>query len=381
MKIAIFGGSFDPPHLGHVNIALCALRQFDLDRIILVPTGATYNKKNASVSASSRFEMCRIVAEKYGFELSDAEISKEGFSYTADTLEYFKNLYPDDKLYFILGGDSLDYIETWKNPEKIFSLCTIILAARKGYTDKAGYLKEKFGAKILKLDFENYDVSSSHIRKSIKHAASDFSDVDSEVAQYIMKNNLYTYDTEYLKSRIKPILKPERYEHSLGVMELSEKLALHYGADPLKAKVAGLLHDCAKNLDFDKMREYMMLAGDIDDIVLSSKGLWHAPASAQYAKEHFDIDDEIFEAVFYHTIGKPDMNLLCKIVFLADVLEPGRDSEFEWSHPLRNQVFEDIDKTLLDVLDITIISLIERGMVMHPNPVEIRNSLLLQKNL
>ena len=73
------------------------------------------------------------------------------------------------------------------------------------------------------------------------------------------------------------------------------------------------------------------------------------------------------------------MNLLCKIIFLADVLDVGRDVEFEWSMPLRKQVFEDMDKTLLDVLDITIISLIERKMVMHPNPVEIRNSLLLQK--
>ena len=293
-------------------------------------------------------------------------------------VEYFKNLYPGDELYFILGGDSLDYIETWKQPERIFSLCTLILASREGYTDKVGYLKEQFGAKILKLDFENYDVSSSDIRRSIKHGNPDFSDVDSEVAQYIMENNLYTYDTEYLKQQIKPLLKPERYEHSLGVMDLAEKLAVHYGEDPLKARVAALLHDCAKNLDFDTMYEYMMRSGNIDDIILSSKGLWHAPASAQYAKEHFDIDNEIFEAVFYHTIGKPNMNLLCKIVFLADVLEVGRDAEFQWSAPLRKQVFDDIDKTLLDVIDLTIVSLVNRGMVMHPNPVKIRNSLLLK---
>lgn len=379
MKTAIFGGSFNPPHMGHISIAKCVLSQLEPDRLVLVPTGETYYKKNAVVTAENRFEMCRIIAEKYGFEVNDIEISKGGYSYTAETLEYFQAAYPDDELFFILGGDSLDYIDKWKNPEKIFSLCTLIVAKRDGYNDKAEYLRQKFGAKIKELDFAPYDVSSSDIRRRLQCGNHDFSDLDSEVAQYIMENNLYTYDTEYLKQQIKPLLKPERYEHSLGVMELAEQLAMHYGENPLKAKVAALLHDCAKNLEFDTMHEYMMRAGKIDDIVLSSKGLWHGPASAQYAKEHFDIDDEIFEAVFYHTIGKPNMNLLCKIIFLADVLEVGRDVEFEWSMPLRKQVFEDMDKTLLDVLDITIISLIERKMVMHPNPVEIRNSLLLQK--
>lgn len=380
MKTAIFGGSFNPPHMGHINIARSAVKQFGLDRLILVPTGATYYKQEASLSAAHRFEMSSIVAKKYGFEINDFEISKPGFSYTANTMEYFKTVYPDDELFFILGGDSLDYIDKWKQPEKIFSLCTLIVAARSGYTDKAEYLKQKFGAKIIALDFEPYDVSSSEIRRNIKHGKSDFSHIDDEVAQYIMENNLYTYDIEYLKQQIEPLLKPERYEHCLGVMNLAEKLAAHYGEDVQKAKVAALLHDCAKNLDFDIMHEYMMRSGKIDDIVLASKGLWHGPASAQYAKEHFDIDDEIFEAIFYHTIGKPDMNLLCKIIFLADVLEEGRDIEFEWSAPLRKQVFEDVDKTLFDVLDITIVSLIDRRMVMHPNPIEIRNSLLLQKN-
>ena len=190
MKTGIFGGSFDPPHIGHSAIALMAKEKFGLDRIIMVPTGLAPHKETTG-AMYHRYNMCRIVADKYGFEISDYEINKKTYCYSFETIGYFKKLYPEDDIYFIIGGDSMKNFGKWKNPERITELCTLIVASRDEGTKEAAKMAEKmYNTKIYLLDNENIDISSTRIRNII-NGDGNAEGVEPEVQKYITENNLY----------------------------------------------------------------------------------------------------------------------------------------------------------------------------------------------
>lgn len=189
-------------------------------------------------------------------------------------------------------------------------------------------------------------------------------------------------DINFLKEHIKGLLDEERFCHSIGVMELAEELARIYGADAEKAKIAGLIHDAAKN--FPKDEQFLLVkkaydGRDADAIVFENKALWHGPAGAEYLKEKFDIEDEIYSAVFYHTIGKEDMTLLEKIVYLADCIEENRDKEFDWAKDARDLARDDLDRAIIEVTDRSLKSIIDRGLIIHPGAVLLRNKILGRK--
>ena len=190
MKIGIFGGSFDPPHTAHIQIALMSKEKFLLDRIIMVPTGQPPHKETAG-ALHHRYNMCKIVAEKYGFEISDYEINKKTWCYSFETLEYFRKLYPEDDIYFIIGGDSMKNFGKWKNPKRILELCSLIVASRDDGTAQAAREAEKeYNTKIYLLDNENIDVSSTEIRNII-NGDGDAKGIEPEILNYITENKLY----------------------------------------------------------------------------------------------------------------------------------------------------------------------------------------------
>lgn len=191
-------------------------------------------------------------------------------------------------------------------------------------------------------------------------------------------------DFEHIKKHISDLMDEERFNHSLGVMELSEKLAKIYGIDSEKAKFAGLIHDAAKQLPRDKMfflLEKAYEGREKDEIVFENKALWHGPAGAVYVKETFGVDEEIASAVFYHTIGKEKMTLLEKIVFLADCIEINRDSEFAWAKDLRILAETDLDGAIIAAVDQSLKSIIKRNLVIHPGSVALRNELITLRTL
>ncbi len=182
----------------------------------------------------------------------------------------------------------------------------------------------------------------------------------------------YAEMDEKLKSR----LKADRYIHSKGVEKLAVKLAEHYGASVEKARIAGLLHDNAKNLSPEKSLE-IIGSMEIYSGVKNSPQLWHGPAGAELLKDEYGVDDpEIYDAVFYHTLGRKEMSLLTKIIYIADLLEEGRDAYLSWTAQGRELAFKDLDRAVLKVTDYTIDSLIERGMEIHPSTVEIHNEMI-----
>ena len=191
-------------------------------------------------------------------------------------------------------------------------------------------------------------------------------------------------DFEQIKKHISDLMDEERFIHSLGVMELSEKLAKIYGADCEKAKFAGLIHDAAKQLPKDKMfflLEKAYEGKEKDEIVFENKALWHGPAGSVYVKEVFGADEETVGAVFYHTTGKEKMTLLEKIVFLADCIEINRDREFDWAKDLRSLAETDLDGAIIAAVDQSLKSIIERKLIIHPGSVALRNELINLRTL
>ncbi len=197
MRTAVFGGCFDPPHKGHIKIAVESRKQFDLDRIILLPTGLPPHKGGRVSDPVHRYEMCRIVAAKYGFELSDYEVFRKEYCYSADTLEYFAKKYEGDKLFFIIGGDSINYIDKWYMPERIFAASSIIVGAREKIdTALVERMRKLYNAEIYFTENEIVNISSTRIRENIKNGIPITGMVDKETEEYIMKNLLYSCTDE-----------------------------------------------------------------------------------------------------------------------------------------------------------------------------------------
>ncbi len=202
MRIGILGGSFDPIHKGHINMAVCAYREFNLDKVILMPAAHSPNKDESQMTSfEDRYEMCRLATEEYTYlEVSDFENSFDERSYTYKTLTKYKELHPDDDLYFIMGGDSLDYFDKWYHPEIIASKCTILVVVRESFDKKQMEEKIKaigrlFPCNIKLCSCPKYDAASSEIRSIIKEqsAASPALDtlLNANVRKYISDKNLY----------------------------------------------------------------------------------------------------------------------------------------------------------------------------------------------
>ncbi|MBR1969909.1 MAG: nicotinate (nicotinamide) nucleotide adenylyltransferase [Clostridia bacterium] len=183
MRIGLFGGAFNPIHLGHVKIAKEAIRQMSLDKLIVIPTGNAPHKKETEISREHRFNMAKLAfKDDDKIEVSDYELNREEISYSADTVEHFKKLYPNDEFFFIIGDDSYNNLSSWREPQRILNASTLLVFDRDG-------------AEILppavKINMERIEISSSEIRDNI-YTGKDFINLlPKSVFNYIIENNLY----------------------------------------------------------------------------------------------------------------------------------------------------------------------------------------------
>lgn len=176
---------------------------------------------------------------------------------------------------------------------------------------------------------------------------------------------------------LKQALKPGRYIHSVNTMKAAVSLAEHYGEDMEAAAVAGLLHDCAKNLRDDETLEYCRIHGiELNELEKRQVFLMHGEVGAILACEKYGVNDEIvLNAIRYHTTGYPEMNMMDKIIFLADYIEPGRThSEVD---NVRKLAYEDINRALIGSFDNIIKYVIHQRGLIHPNTIKARNSILM----
>ncbi len=197
-RVGIFGGTFNPPHLGHSAMTEAALKSCRLDRLVFLPTGTVPHKDNFEIiDAKHRLKMVSFLAEKNSkFSVCDYEATQNKTCYTADTLKMLSRIYKGAELYFILGADSLDYIEKWYKPEEIFRLATICVMPRKEISDvrikeQISRLKSDYNAKIMTVDMPVVEISSTEIRKKLRDGEDISSFVEPMVYEYIKKYGLY----------------------------------------------------------------------------------------------------------------------------------------------------------------------------------------------
>ena len=192
MKIGIFGGSFNPPHKMHKEIALTLIEKHYVEKVIFVPTGSKYKYKNNLLSDKVRFEMLKLMCrDNNNLEVSNYEL-KEHVVYTYETLNYFKNKYKDDEIYFICGTDNLSYIDKWKNGLDVLANNKLLVVKRS--TDNINDLLVKFKDykdNIIVTNILENEISSTKIREMIYNNKRAETYLDKDVSDYITRNKLY----------------------------------------------------------------------------------------------------------------------------------------------------------------------------------------------
>lgn len=390
-SIAIMGGTFDPIHYGHLVTAEAVRHRFKVDKVIFMPTGNPAHKTDKKVTHHEHRYLMTVLAtmRNEDFDVSRIEIDRPGITYTIDTIEELKRqCRPDVRLYFITGADAIHQIFTWKDPERLLTLCDFVAVTRPGYKkntlfEEIGEIQEKFASRIHYMEVPALAISSSDIRKRIQNNAPIKYLVPQAVEDYIQKFELYVDEMEKevkfvlsidtMKEKLQSALSIKRYIHTMGVVDEAIKLAEIYGSqqDRQKAEVAALLHDCAKNypegLKLRLCKEYHI---DLDDIMKAQTDLIHPFLGAEIAKREYLVDDEeILGAIRYHTTGKANMSLLEKIIFIADFIEPSRDS-FKGLDEARRLAYLDLDMAMRYILEETIAFVKKRDLQLHSLSVE-----------
>lgn len=194
-KIAIYGGSFDPPHMGHRLLADNLSRFCGADKVIVIPAAMSPFKNSGSAGGEHRLEMCRLLFDAPFFQVSDIEIKRGGKSYTIDTLTEVKKLYPNAQLYLFMGDDMLLSFNMWYKYEDIIKICTLVAACRTADMDKlsqmADYAKTHLGGadNVILCPYEPVEISSTQVREELKTGGSEY--ISRKVYDYIVSKGLY----------------------------------------------------------------------------------------------------------------------------------------------------------------------------------------------
>lgn len=186
MRLGIFGGSFDPIHIGHLIIAEFAREYMKLDKVIFIPVGNPSHREDNLVSAIDRYNMVKIaISNNPYFEVSDIEISHKKLNYTYDTLLEIKNNYENSEIFEIIGEDSADYLHKWKNYNELLKMCKFLVFKREGFD----YISNHDN--IIVMNSPKISISATLIRNRIKNNMSIKYMVEETVEKYILENNLY----------------------------------------------------------------------------------------------------------------------------------------------------------------------------------------------
>lgn len=378
MKTAIYGGSFNPPHLGHVRAAAAVMEKLGPDRLLIIPTNIPPHKEMAqgSPSPEQRMELCRLAfGDIPGAELSDMEIKREGRSYSADTVGSLREMYPQDELYLVMGSDMFLSFCQWYKFQYLLDNCVLTVLSREEDDREElesfkAELEEKYSAKVLLLSHEPLPMCSEEVRERLRLGlGSDM--LPEAVYAEIIRRRYYEAEPEltWLRRQVIPLLSSQRIAHTAGCEHEAVQLAKLWGEDPEKAAVAGILHDSTKNLSYDEQLILCDKYGIIlDNAQRENPKLLHAITGAALAKDRFGVSEEISQAIRWHTTGKPDMNTLEKIIYLADYIEPTRD--FEGVERLRELAYEDLDAALALGLEMSLEELRRQNVEPHRDTME-----------
>ena len=372
-KIGIFGGSFDPPHVGHIRSAAYAAETLGLTTLFLMPDRQTPGKPRPENGAddAQRLQMLSLAAEEnQRLEVSDLELAGEGLTY--ETLCTLSRQHPGAELYLLLGTDQFLKLPLWRNGAEILKLATIVSLRREAQLLGPGKAAlEALGGRVIMLANPVTAISSTQLRRLIAFGAGE-SFLNPKVFDFIRREGLYDSGADFknlpmeeLQKVVVRLLNPNRVRHVLGCRDTAVALAKKWGADPVDAGRAGLLHDITKALDGPLQLTLCQAYGKmLDDFSKKYPKTLHALTGSLVARRIFGENDAVVSAIASHTTGKENMNLLETIIYVADYMEPNRD--FPGVEELRALAFSDIRGALKLGLEMTVAHLKEQGCEMSP---------------
>ena len=380
-KIGIFGGSFNPPHIGHIRAAAFAREQLGLDRVLLIPACEAPHKQLPNVTPEQRLQMLELaVSDADGLEASDVELTRGGTSYTYETLEALKECYPKAEFTLLLGSDMLLGFEQWINAEEILKSASLAVLLRDEKREQeliSGAMKRirDKGGNVTLLSNPVTEISSTQLRRLLAFGCGqEF--LPERVWTYIRENGLYdtkadwkNLSMEQLEPIVIRLLNPNRVRHVLGCRDTCVALARRWGADEQDAARAGILHDITKALDGPLQLTLCHAYGKIlDDFSRKYPKTLHALTGSLVAERIFGENERVVSAICSHTTGKANMNTLEKIVYVADYMEPNRD--FPGVERLRQLADSDLTAALKLGLEMTLEHLDRQGCEVSPQSAE-----------
>ncbi|MBL4889966.1 MAG: nicotinate (nicotinamide) nucleotide adenylyltransferase [Candidatus Lindowbacteria bacterium] len=315
-KIGIFGGLFNPPHIGHLQLAKLAKEQLNLDQILWIPSNVPPHKELGahSPSAEDRLRMVEsITGQTAGFEACDIEIKRKGTSYTIDTLNEIRSersLDADCEIYFLIGSDALALLPTWKDAENVKKNAKFAVFGRSG---ESAVIPE--GVDVVELQGSILDTASSELRSRLLKCESIQGEVPDSVLNLIQEEAFYGAP-----------ISDGLAEHIQEVEDSAVHLATRWGVSPAPARLAARYHDAYRTLGAEDARMILEAAGEkVDEIESRNPILLHGRVAALRLerngtgtginkKESVDVTN----AIRYHTTGRREMSEIEQILFVAD---------------------------------------------------------------
>ena len=383
MRIGIYGGSFNPPHLGHLAAARAAVNALGLDKLVFIPAGDPPHKRLAEGSPSpvQRLELTRIAADQLLLpevaEVWDVELRREGKSFTADTLALAADRWPEDELWLLMGTDMFLTLHQWMDPEKILALAKVCAFGRSAADNEAVFapqrerLMKDYNADIAIISIPDLvDISSTLLRERLAGGGGrEF--LPEAVYGYILREKLYGTNADLkhlslddLRCVSYSMVFARRLAHIRGCEEEAARLAVRWGADEEKMRRAAILHDCTKYLTREEHLEICDRYGmPLEALERTTDKLLHAKSGAALARHVFGQEPEVCRAICYHTTARACMGLEEKILYVADYMEPNRD--FPEVEELRRLAYTDLDMAVGMGTVLSMREMSQRGKELH----------------
>ena len=382
-RIGIYGGTFNPPHVGHLQAAKQAITALNLNHLLVIPDRIAPHKEipQGSPTPKQRLEMLRLAAADCPqMEVLDIELNREGVSYTYQTIQQLRPVYPDAELVLFMGTDMFLSFHTWRHPEIILENASLGVFYRGEKGEEAAIearkaAMEEMGATVYLVKNPVINISSTQMRRLLAfRCAGEF--LPEGVLDYIRENRLYdtrapwkNLPMEQLEQVVIRLLNPNRVKHVLGCRDTAVKLAEHWGADVTDAARAGILHDITKAIDGPLQLTLCDAYGKLlSDFSKRYPKTLHALTGSLVAERIFGENKAVVDAIESHTTGKANMNTLEKIIYLADYIEPNRT--IPGVEELRRLSYTDLDAAMKLGLEMTLEHLNRQGAEVSPESQE-----------
>ncbi len=400
--VAIYGGTFSPPHIGHIRAAEALSKALSPDLFMVIVDNLPPHKEiDGGATAEQRLAMARLAFGHIpNVEISDMEIRRGGRSYTAKTLSLLER--EDRELYFLCGTDMFLSLPTWRDPAVIFEKAVICVVRREEDAEKAQMIREaarryesEFGARILQIEAPVTEISSTVLRKELLSAPWRASrSLCESVRDYIFKEGIWPMEPESvlesLREDICPFMSEKRYRHTLGVERMVVRLSSFFEGeiDLFYLRAAALLHDITKELSEREQREIISeMQTKLSESQIKSPAILHSFTAEHRIKKEFSFFygcASLLSAIRAHTTGAAEMSLFDKLLFVADYIEEGREYPrcIMQRERLLSLLSSDapkhaaLDAVLLSILESTISFLVENGYAVCEDTLIARDRLL-----